>query len=77
MHAPGLDKAEEGSFTNDFMEPMEQLDPMKTIVISGHGNNTVDKSKLSPEIMVEMSTGSITEYIPLPLLLKMERLFNM
>ena len=77
QHLPGLAKGEESSFTNDFTEPMEQLDPMKTIVISGHGTNTVDKSKLSHEIMVEMQPGLITEYIPLPLLLKMDKIFNM
>ena len=77
QHLPGLAKGEESSFTSDFTEPMEQLDPMKTIVISGHGTNTVDKSKLSHEIMVEMQPGLITEYIPLPLLLKMEKIFNM
>ncbi len=75
-HLAGLAKGEEASFTNNFTEPMEQLDPMKTIVISGHGNNTVDKSSLSPEIMVQMPAGSITDFIPLPLLLKMEKNFN-
>ena len=73
-HLSGLAKGEEASFTNNFTEPMEQLDPMKTIVISGHGNNTVDKSSLRPEVMVQMLAGSITDYIPLPLLLKMEKI---
>ena len=40
----GLKKAEEASFTKDFTEPMEQLDPSKCIIMSGHNNNTVDKS---------------------------------
>ena len=74
QHLPGLAKAEEASFTNEFTEPMEQLDPTKTIVISGHGTNTVDKSRLSPEIMLELEASSITDYIPLPLLLKMEKI---
>jgi glycosyltransferase involved in cell wall biosynthesis len=74
QHLPGLSKGEEASFTNDWTEPMEQLDPTKTIVISGHGSNTVDKSRLSPEIMLEMRAGTITDYIPLPLLLKMEKI---
>jgi glycosyltransferase involved in cell wall biosynthesis len=76
VYAPGLNKAEENSFTNGFTEPMEQLDPMKTIVISGHTTNTVDKSKLSPDIMIELQKGLIIEYIPLPILLKMEKIFN-
>ena len=76
QHLHGLSKGEESSFTNEFQEPMEQLDPTKTIVISGHGNNTVDKSRLSPDIMLEMKAGSITDYIPLPLLLKMEKMFE-
>ena len=78
QHLPGLDKAEEASFTNKFTEPMEQLDPMKTIVISGHDTNTVDKSKISPEMMSELNTAAIIlDYIPLPILLKMEKIFEM
>jgi glycosyltransferase involved in cell wall biosynthesis len=78
QHLHGLDKAEESSFTDGFKEPMEQLDPMKTIVISGHDTNTVDKSKVSPEMMTELNgTALILEYIPLPILLKMEKIFEM
>ena len=80
-HAPGLDKAEESSFTNGFTEPMEQLDPMKTIVISGHHANTVDKRWLMNKNNQKMVTALnapaiILEYIPLPMLLKMEKLFD-
>jgi glycosyltransferase involved in cell wall biosynthesis len=75
-HQSGLDKAEESSFTDEFTEPMEQLDPAKTIVISGHGTNTVDKSLLSPNIMRELVSSSIIDYIPLPILLKMEKMFE-
>ena len=80
-HAPGLDKAEESSFTNGFTEPMEQLDPMKTIVISGHHANTVDKRWLMNKNNQKMVTvlnapAIILEYIPLPMLLKMEKLFD-
>jgi hypothetical protein len=51
---------------------------MKTIVISGHDTNTVDKSKVSPEMMTELNgTALILEYIPLPILLKMEKIFEM
>ncbi len=81
-HAPGLDKAEESSFTNNFSEPMEQLDPMKTIVISGHGTNTVDKSWITlgsepPKMAIEMNAAAIIlDFIPLPILLKMEKIFG-
>jgi glycosyltransferase involved in cell wall biosynthesis len=77
QHLTGLAKGEESSFTNNFTEPMEQLDPMKTIVISGHGTNTVDKSLISPAMLTELNTPAlIVEYIPLPILLKMEKIFD-
>jgi glycosyltransferase involved in cell wall biosynthesis len=81
-HAPGLDKAEESSFTNNFTEPMEQLDPAKTIIISGHANNTVDKnwlaqSKKSYTMATEITSAAvILDYIPLPILMKMEKIFE-
>jgi len=37
------DKAEEAHFTNNFSEPMVQLDPHKVMLCIAHGNNTVDK----------------------------------
>ena len=36
-------KAEEALFTNNFSEPMVQLDTMKTILCIAHGSNTFDK----------------------------------
>jgi hypothetical protein len=76
QHLSGLAKGEESSFTNEFTEEMEQLDPMKTIVISGHGTNTVDKSLVSPAMLIDLNTPAlIVEYIPLPILLKMEKIF--
>ena len=76
QHLPRLSKGEESSFTDEFREPMEQLDPAKTIVISGHGSNTVDKSMVSPEMMTELNAKAlILDYIPLPILLKMEKIF--
>lgn len=80
QHTPGLDKAEENSFTDGFQEPMEQLDPMKTIVISGHGNNTVDKSWLTGEyeMVIELNSDLLMEYyIPLPIILEMKKIFSM
>lgn len=40
------DFSEEGDFTNGFTEPMEQLDPSKTVVQMVHLNNTYDKHLL-------------------------------
>jgi hypothetical protein len=45
-HADGLERGEEMSFTNDFTEPMIQLDSEDCIVISSHQANTVDKTPL-------------------------------
>lgn len=38
--------AEESSFTNNFTEPMCQMDPKKTIIVSSHGLNTFNKRKI-------------------------------
>jgi len=76
-HKNGLSRGEEPSFTNDFTEPMIQLDPMKTIVISGHSQNTVDKEKIChSEQFTELFAPTITDYIPLPVLLKLEGIFE-
>jgi glycosyltransferase involved in cell wall biosynthesis len=45
-HKPGLIRGEEMSFTNDFTEPMIQLDPHKCIIVSSHNSNTFDKTVL-------------------------------
>jgi glycosyltransferase involved in cell wall biosynthesis len=41
-------KAEEGHFTNDFSEPMIQLDPIKTMLCISHDCNTVEKTSYIP-----------------------------
>jgi len=46
-HEYAISHGEEPSFTNDFTEPMIQLDPMKTIVVSGHSQNTVIKKRFA------------------------------
>jgi glycosyltransferase involved in cell wall biosynthesis len=38
--------AEEGGFTNNFTEPMIQIDPMKGQLVISHTTNTYDKKKL-------------------------------
>jgi glycosyltransferase involved in cell wall biosynthesis len=75
QHMAGLDKAEESSFMEGFTVPMAQLDPAKTIVISGHGANTVDKSLISLEMMIDQH-AAVLDYMPLPILLKMEKIFE-
>jgi hypothetical protein len=80
-YTAGLSKAEESSFTNSFSEPMEQLDPQKTMVMSGHGSNTVDKKWLiqstkNHTMATELNASTlILDLIPLPILLKMEKIF--
>ena len=39
-------RTEEPSFLNNFTEPMIQLDPMKTILVMVHANNTVNKDTI-------------------------------
>ena len=41
-----LSSGEEMSFTDNFSEPMIQLDANKCIVVSSHNSNTFDKSCL-------------------------------
>jgi glycosyltransferase involved in cell wall biosynthesis len=45
-HDDGLDMAEEKSFTNNFTEPMVQLDSKKCIIVSSHNFNTLNKREL-------------------------------
>jgi glycosyltransferase involved in cell wall biosynthesis len=60
--------AEESSFTDDFTEPMVQLDPFKTIIQSSHMQNTYSKKALVvPEV-----TGSVPE----PYLSRFQKLFG-
>jgi glycosyltransferase involved in cell wall biosynthesis len=80
-HAPKMSRAEESSFTNGFDEPMEQLDPNKCIVVSGHTSNTVDKQwmcntkpykhRMFKEIDAQKH---ILDFIPLPIYLRMQEI---
>lgn len=45
-HAPEKESGEEASFTLEFKNPMVQLDPAKTIVVSSHNENTYNKREL-------------------------------
>lgn len=40
------EKAEEGYFTNNFTEPLTQLDPFKTMLCIAHKTNTFDKGQI-------------------------------
>lgn len=59
---------EESSFTDDFTEPMVQLDPWKTIIQSSHTQNTYSKKAL---VVPEVS-GSVPE----PYLSRFTAVFN-
>jgi len=45
-HAPGLDKAEEASFTNHYTVPMVQLNAKKCVIVSSHNYNTFSKREM-------------------------------
>jgi len=45
-HDPLKEMGEETSFTNNFTEPMVQLDPYSTIITSSHNENTYNKKSL-------------------------------
>lgn len=68
-HQSGLVSAEEASFTNNFTEPMVQLNPKKSIVVSSHTRNTVDKQPLCLQIYGQKSclfetNQDVLHYIP-------------
>jgi glycosyltransferase involved in cell wall biosynthesis len=80
-HAPDLMNAEERSFTNDFTEPMVQLNPIKSIIISSHNSNTFNKRKMCIDaslgihpLLYEINE-CITDYIPEPIFHRMKYLF--
>jgi hypothetical protein len=82
QHHSGLDMAEEKSFTNDFTEPMIQLNSKKCIIVSSHNYNTFNKRELcvggslgvNPSL-TELSDHPITSYIPSEIFNKMKKLF--
>jgi glycosyltransferase involved in cell wall biosynthesis len=87
-YKPGLLCGEESSFTNDFSEPMVQLDPKKCIVVSAHSNNTVDKiwileknennrkNENNKSIINELPNEFIDELIPSSTLSEMKEIFK-
>jgi len=81
-HQEGLDMAEEKSFTNDFKEPMIQLNSKKCIIVSSHDYNTFNKRELcvggslgvNPSLF-EVNDQLITNYIPQDIFQRMKKLF--
>ena len=83
-HDSGLIMSEEKSFTNDFKEPMIQLNSKKCIVVSSHNFNTFNKRELciggsvgiNPTLVeVNLDSDSIYNYIPEYFYNKMKSLF--
>ena len=80
-HQTGLIMSEEKEFTNDFTEPMVQLNARKSIIVSSHDFNTFNKR----ELCIGGSTGvnptlyevneNITNYIPSNIFDRMHNLF--
>jgi hypothetical protein len=83
-HESGLIMSEEKSFTNDFKEPMVQLNSKKCIIVSSHNYNTFNKRELciggsiglNPTLFeVNLDNESIYNYIPENFYNKMKSLF--
>jgi hypothetical protein len=81
-HQDGLDMAEEKSFTNDFSEPMVQLNSKKCVIVSSHDYNTFNKRELcvggtlgSNPTLNEVNDHPITNYIPPDIFKRMKDLF--
>ncbi len=59
LHDPSKETGEEASFTNNFSEPMVQLDPYSTLITSSHNQNSYNKKPLFLQsIMVSLNTES-------------------
>jgi len=80
-HDDSKDSGEEPSFTNDFKEPMVQLDAEKTTIQSSHSQNTFNKReilnsgiiKVNPSV-IEISRP-ITEMIKEPFFTRYKEIF--
>ena len=69
---PGLSMGEEAGFTNYFTEPMVQLHARKSIIVSCHTSNTVDKrSFCSQTIIVKEINNDVHKYIPMDIFCRM------
>lgn len=75
---------EEQSFTKNFSEPMIQLDPYSTVIISSHSLNTFSKKKFFiaelnqiPNTIDKIITKPITKFIPQNYFTNYSNFFNM
>jgi len=74
---------EEQSFTKNFTEPMIQLDPYSTVIISSHSLNTFSKKKFFiaqlnqiPNTIDKIITKPITKFIPQEPFKNYKNIFN-
>jgi glycosyltransferase involved in cell wall biosynthesis len=80
-HDPMKDTGEEPSFTNNFKEPMVQLDSKKTIVQSSHSFNTFNKRELLTAGITKVNntvseiTEPVTNLIKEPFFTRMKGIF--
>ena len=81
-HESGLHMSEEKSFTNNYIEPMVQLDSKKCIIVSSHDFNTFNKREICiggsygiNPTLYEVTDHPITSYIPLIIYNRMKSLF--
>ena len=81
-HDPMKEFNEETSFTKKYTEPMVQLDPYSTVIISSHSFNTFSKKKFFiahsneiPNMIEKKISKSINEYIPNDILLRYNDIF--
>lgn len=81
-HDPLKESGEEPSFTNNFSNPMVQLDPFSTIIQSSHSHNTFSKKKFFiahynelPNSIDKIISKPIAKLIPKNILLKYYSIF--
>ena len=80
-HDESKDTGEEPSFTNNFKEPLIQLDSSKTIIQSSHTSNTYNKREILTGAVAKINDSarevndSITNYIKEPFFSKLKTLF--
>ena len=82
-HDPEKEFGEEASFTNHFTEPMIQLDPYSTVIISSHKFNTFNKKLFFIKLANKMESSidhiihkPIRKYIPQNILNKYKNIFT-
>ena len=82
-HDNEKDSGEESSFTKNFTEPMVQLDPYSTVILSSHSLNTYSKKKFFiahlnqiPNSIEKIITKPIEKYIPQKILSDYKNIFN-